>query len=113
MGLRKDLDSTKTRYIYYLMDKEKIIYVGTAVNPKSRYKTHCKRIKTDTSLLYRYCRIKNIVPLLKIKKKLIGTYENAEVEEIKHINKHNDTVLNFYNNNNKKQYYKLSELYKC
>ena len=109
MGVRKDLDSKKVRFIYYLCDGDIVIYVGTSANPKSRYKTHLKRIKTDNALLYKYCRFKNIIPSLQIKAKLTGTYQNAEKLEIDHIHKNSDTVLNFYNNPNKENYYKQLE----
>lgn len=112
MGVRKDLDSKKVRYIYYLVDNGVVIYVGTSANPKSRYKSHLKRINTDKALLYNYCIKKNVIPSLRIVQKMVGTYADAESKEIEHIIKNKDTVLNFYNNPNKKNYYKNKKKYK-
>jgi hypothetical protein len=103
MGLRKDLDSIQKRYIYHLIsDRGVVLYVGTSVNPKSRYKSHLKRSKTENSIFYKYVRENNISFTCKIVKELTSTYQFAEQEEIKEIQKHKDTCLNFYNNPNKK-----------
>jgi predicted GIY-YIG superfamily endonuclease len=99
MGLKKDRDSIKTRYIYYLIDeKDCVIYVGTAVNPKQRYRTHLKRSKIGTSPIYQHIRKHNVNFKMKIVLKLETTYNDAEKYEIEHILKHQKTCLNFYNN---------------
>lgn len=104
MGLRKDLDSIKERYIYYLTDQNgTVLYVGTAVNPKQRFKTHIRRSKTDTAILYRYIRKHGIKPKLIIKSRIKGSYAYAEKVEIQHIEKHQNTCLNLYNNPNKER----------
>ncbi|MXV39337.1 hypothetical protein GO491_11730 [Flavobacteriaceae bacterium Ap0902] len=112
MGVRKDLDIIDTRYIYYLIDNKTnvVLYVGTAKDPKKRYKTHLRKIKSNNSaLIYQYC-IKHKIQLkLKVVKKLYGSYADAEKIEIENIIKHKDTVLNFYNNPNKKNYYRIEE----
>jgi len=99
MGLRADLDSVKKRYIYYLMDGDIVIYVGTAIKPKTRYKSHMKRAKEGkTAPVYKYIREKGIVPTLRIVSEVTSTYAEAEKFEIQHIKKHQETILNFYNN---------------
>ena len=111
MGLRKDLDSIKKRYIYTLSIHNEIIYVGTACNPKSRYQSHLKRSKKQSSLLYRFIRESKQVPKMTIISEIFGTYETAEKEEIKNIELNSDTCLNFYNNPNKKRYNELNKQY--
>ena len=111
MGLRTDLDSIKKRYIYTLIDDNVVIYVGTACNPKSRLKSHIKRIQTEKSLLYRYLRKTGKKPKMIIISELVGTYQQAEKIEIENIQKHSETCLNFYNNPNKKRYNELNKIY--
>jgi len=99
MGLRKDLDRISDRYIYYLLHGEIVIYVGTSINAMSRYKNHLKKIKdNDSAPIYQYCISNNITPTLRIVSKVTGYYSDAEKIEIKHIEKHAATILNFYNN---------------
>lgn len=111
MGLRKDLDSISERYVYYLINKNngEVIYVGTAKNPKQRYITHLKKIKTENALIYKFCREKNIPTKCKVVEKITGTYTDAEKKEIEHILLNSKTVLNFYNNPNKENYYKIEK----
>jgi len=99
MGLRKDLDKAGERFVYYLMNKEVPIYVGTSLNPRSRFKNHLKKIKDNNSApIYQFCIKNNITPSLKIVSKIFGFYSCAEKIEIEHIEKHQLTILNFYNN---------------
>lgn len=99
MGLRKDLDKIHKRYVYYLSYKNRVLYVGTSINPLNRYKNHLKKIKEkNTAPIYVYCNKNNIIPKLIIVSEIIGYYSDAEKVEIKHIEKHQDTILNFYNN---------------
>lgn len=109
MGVRKDLDRVSERYIYYILndDTKEVIYVGCAINPISRYKSHLKRAKKESAFIYRYIRENKIKTKLKIVLKVKSTYKRAEEIEIKHINKHKDTVMNFYNNPNKKRLYQI------
>lgn len=107
MGLRKDLDSVQERFIYYLMDGDKVIYVGTAIKPKQRYKSHLKRSLTQKAPLYQYIRKMENKPTLLVKSKINCTYNDAEVIEIQHIEANRETVLNFYNNPNKGNLEKL------
>jgi len=109
MGLRKDLDRKGVRYLYLLKDGEVVLYVGTASNPKSRFNSHLKRSKTENALIYQYVRKNNIVLKMVVVKKLIGTYADAEKEEIKLIKHYQSTCLNFYNNPNKKHYYEIEK----
>lgn len=109
MGLRKDLDSIKVRYIYVLKHEDLILYVGTAANPKSRFKSHIKRIKTDNALIYRYVKQNGITLKMEVVKKVIGTYADAEKHEIDLIKFNSETILNFYNNPNKKHYYEIEK----
>lgn len=103
MGLRKDLDFPQKRFIYHLVDDEKkVLYVGTSTKPKNRYKSHLKRSKTENSPFYVFVRNNNIKFTCIIVKEVFGTYAFAETEEIKEIEKHKETCLNFYNNPNKK-----------
>jgi len=111
MGLRKDLDSIKKRCIYTLSIDDKIIYIGTACNPRSRYQSHLKRSKTESSLLYRFIRASKQVPKMTIISEIFGTYEMAEKEEIRNIELNSDTCLNFYNNPNKNRYNELDKQY--
>ncbi len=110
MGLKAELDRKTKRYIYYLTTQSgEVLYVGTSINPKARYTAHKKKIKENsTALIYRYINANNITPHLKIVEKHIGTYATAEHREIQHIIKHQNTVLNFYNNPNKKRYNTLN-----
>ncbi len=104
MGLRKDLDKISVRFIYYLIYNEKVLYVGTAKKPVNRYKNHIKKIKENNPApIYQYCIKNKITPKLKVILKLTTTYNQAELIEIEHIKKHQDTCLNFYNNPNKKK----------
>lgn len=104
MGLRADKDSVKKRYIYFLVDQNDVVlYVGTAVNPKQRYKSHLKRSKTQKALIYRYVRKYNVKLKLYIKCSIFSTYSDAEKLEIQYMEKHKETILNFYNNPNKKR----------
>ena len=99
MGIRADLDHVKERYIYYLIHKEIVLYVGTSVNPRSRYRTHLKKISDGNSApIYQHCIKNNIKPILRIVSKMIGKYSDAEQIEIAHIQKHSKTIFNFYNN---------------
>ncbi len=99
MGLRKDLDRISVRYIYYLMHENTVLYVGTTINPMSRYKNHLKKIKeNDPAPIYQYCIKEGIRPTLRIVSKIEGYYSDAEKVEIQHIEKHAKTILNFYNN---------------
>jgi hypothetical protein len=99
MGLRKDLDKVNERFIYYLMNGNTPIYVGTSRNPRSRYQNHLKKIKEkNTAPVYVFCNENNILPTLKIVSKIVGYYSDAEKVEISHIQKHATTILNFYNN---------------
>lgn len=107
MGLRKDLDSIKIRYIYALKIGEDVVYIGTAINPKTRYNSHLKRINTDNALIYKFLRKIKQMPKMVVLKKVVGTYADAEKEEIEMIEKYSDSVLNFYNNPNKKRYYEM------
>ena len=109
MGLRKDLDSVKVRYIYVLKHEDLILYVGTAANPKSRFKSHLKRINTDNALIYRYVKQNGIRLKMEVVKKVIGTYADAEKQEIELIREHSATIMNFYNNPNKKHYYEVAK----
>lgn len=109
MGLRKDLDKKGVRYLYLLKDGEKVIYVGTAKNPQSRFKSHLKRSKTENALIYQYIRKNSVVLKMEVVKKLIGTYEQAEMQEIELIKRYQLTCLNFYNNPNKKHYYEVEK----
>lgn len=111
MGLRKDLDRISERFIYYLMNDNKPIYVGTSINPINRYKDHLKKIKNNnTAPIYQYCINNKITPTLKIVSKVIGYYSDAEIIEIQHIEKHKDTILNFYNNPNSKDKVKNKDI---
>ncbi len=102
MGIRKDLDKTQERFIYYLTNEETVLYVGTSANPINRYRTHLKKIKENNSaLIYRFCHHHKIKPVLQIVSKHVLNYNQSEVEEIKHIEKHQSTCLNFYNNPDK------------
>lgn len=104
MGLRADKDSVKKRYIYFLMDQNDVVlYVGTAVNPKQRFKSHIKRSQTQSAILYRYVRHKKVKLKLHIACAITSTYFDAEQLEIKHMVKHQKTILNFYNNPNKER----------
>ncbi len=109
MGIKTELDRVATRYIYYLVSKDNtVLYVGTSINPKARFKSHLKKIMTKANaLIYQYINKHNISISLKVVKKHIGTYQTAEKIEIEHIIKHRNTVLNFYNNPNKKRYNKI------
>lgn len=99
MGLRKDLDRISERFIYYLMNGETPIYIGTSINPIGRYKDHLKKIKNNnTAPIYQFCINNEIKPTLKIVSKITGYYSDAEKIEIQHIEKHAKTILNFYNN---------------
>jgi excinuclease UvrABC nuclease subunit len=110
MGLRADKDQVKRRYIYFLLDdKNCVLYVGTAVNPKQRYKTHLNRSQTENALLYRYVRQNNIKLKLQIVCAITSTYANAEQLEIQYIEEHQNTVLNFYNNPNKERIKEIDE----
>ena len=103
MGLRKDLDSIQKRYVYHLLDESKnVIYVGTAINPKQRLKSHVKRSKTGNSPLYCFMRESGAKITLRIVLEITTTYNEAEKYEIAEIEKHKETCLNFYNNPNKK-----------
>jgi len=104
MGLRADKDSIKKRYIYLLLDQNDVVlYVGTAVDPKQRYKSHLKRSQTETALLYRYVRKHKVKMKLHIVCSITSTYNGAEQLEIQHIKDNQQTVLNFYNNPNKER----------
>lgn len=107
MGVRKDLDSISERFVYHLLFNDKVIYIGTAKNPKSRFKAHLKRAKTENALIYKFIRSVDFKIKMKVVLKLKTTYEVAEKYEIKEIEKHQDTVLNFYNNPNKENYRKI------
>lgn len=110
MGLRADLDSHKRRYIYYIVDDaDRVLYVGTAVNPKQRFKTHLSRSKTGSSLFYRYVRKHQVKIRLKIVARISGSYQFAESVEIAHIEKHQNTCLNLYNNPNKERLEKIKK----
>lgn len=83
MGVRKDLDRVAKRYVYYLMHNDKVIYVGTAINPLQRLKAHVRKIKNCNSApIYVYCVENDIIPTLSIVAKLRGTYRDAETIEI-------------------------------
>lgn len=114
MGLRKDLDVKHcTRYIYYLIHNEKVVYVGTTDNPKQRFKQHLTKAKQNNqALIYKFIRHVNFDIKIKVVDKIFGNYETAENLEITHINKNAETTLNFYNNPNKENYYKQMELLK-
>lgn len=104
MGLRADKDTVKRRYIYFLLDQNDVVlYVGTAINPKQRFKSHIKRAETQKALIYRYIRKNNVKLKLHIKCAITSTYFDAEQLEIQHIKDHQNTVLNFYNNPNKER----------
>ena len=104
MGLRADKDSVKKRYIYFLVDENNVVlYVGTALDPKQRFKSHLKRSQTQTALLYRYIRKNNVKLKLRIVCSIVSTYQKAEQLEIQHIVDNQQTVLNFYNNPNKER----------
>jgi predicted GIY-YIG superfamily endonuclease len=110
MGLRKDLDSTQTRYVYHIIDgNDEVIYVGTAIDPRKRFKEHQKRSETGNSLFYKYVRANRIQIRGRVVKKITGTYAEAEKLEIEEIKRHQDTVLNFYNNPNKKRIREISK----
>lgn len=103
MGLRKDLDSVQKRFIYHLIDENgTVLYVGTSINPKGRYKSHLKRCVNENAPFYIYVRNNDIKFTCKIVKEITSTYDFAEQIEIQEIIKHKDTVFNFYNNPNKK-----------
>jgi len=103
MGLRKDLDRISERFIYYLMNGEIVIYVGTSINPVQRYKQHLKKIEQNNSApIYQHCIKHSIKPTLLIKSKIKGYYSDAEKVEIEHIERHKNTILNFYNNSESK-----------
>ena len=110
MGLRADLDKTKERYVYFLIDEnETVLYVGTSTNPKQRYKTHLKRATTENALLYRFVRKHQIKLKLHVVMKITSTYAEAEIQEISYIEKHKATCLNFYNNPDKDRLQKIEE----
>lgn len=111
MGVRQDLDRKAERYIYHLIDEsEKVLYVGTAVNPKQRFKAHIKKIsENNPALIYQYCFKHKIKLRCRVIKKILCNYNEAEKYEIEEINKHNKTCLNFYNNQNKERYYQIEK----
>lgn len=99
MGLRKDLDSVKKRYVYHLLnEKKQVIYVGTCIDPKQRYKSHLKRSETGTAPLYVHIRDNSTKFTIRIVLEVTCTYADAEKYEIAEIEKHQETCLNFYNN---------------
>ena len=100
MGVKKNMNVKRERYIYYIICPiaDNVVYVGVTNNPMSRFKGHIKKSKRGSkALIHYYIRFlmnKKSMPKFKIVSKIYQSYTESEKAEARHTEKYISTVFN-------------------
>jgi hypothetical protein len=100
MGVKKDMDLNRERYIYYIICpiSSCVVYVGITNSAMSRFKGHMNKAKKGgQALIHFYIRFlisQKKTPKFKVVSKVFSSYTKSEFIEARHTEMHLNTVFN-------------------